>query len=271
MKRRISVAVLLVGLAIPAAAQAAPSMSIDHIVSPTGQAATSGVWRTDDHTSWHVGLRGIGAWDETECSSTATYTAWGDVGEDYTDTVEGEDANPNGPWNSYSFKAETPTDYADNADWSYDFVPLAHIRATCELTRTRYVGRRYYRSGLTLHKNGPQTHRRLPNGCKIYSYSVGALTIDCLTSRSSGAATWSFKVRRTDRVRRAWLFFDTSRSTMGAHPMTVRRRGNYVNVTETVSPGTMITVTDVEVPVSRRYSREVWRDDSKTLTASWPS
>jgi hypothetical protein len=154
---------------------------------------------------------------------------------------------------------------------SYDFVPLARIGATCKLTRHRYVGLRYYRSGLTLYKEGPQTFRRRPNGCKIYSYSVGGLTIDCRHSRSSGSASWSFKGRRTDRVGRASLYFDTSRSTMGAHPMTVSRFGRYVNVTETVSPGTMITITDVEVPVSRRYSRKVWRDDSKTLTAHWPS
>ena len=44
MKRRIAVAVLLVGLAIPAAAQAAPSMSIDQVFRPPERSprATSG-------------------------------------------------------------------------------------------------------------------------------------------------------------------------------------------------------------------------------------
>jgi hypothetical protein len=50
--------------------------------------------------------------------------------------------------------------------------------------------------------------------------------------------------------------------------MTVRRNGRYLNVTETVSPGT-ITVTNVEAPISRRYSRKVWRDESKTLRANF--
>jgi hypothetical protein len=38
MKRSITVAVLLVGLLVPTAAQAAPSMSIDNVFSPTGLA-----------------------------------------------------------------------------------------------------------------------------------------------------------------------------------------------------------------------------------------
>jgi hypothetical protein len=42
-----------------------------------------------------------------------------------------------------------------------------------------------------------------------------------------------------------------------------------VVLTETVSPGTMITVNHVEVNLSRRYSRKVYRDQSKTLSASW--
>jgi hypothetical protein len=96
MKRSITVAVLLVGLLVPAAAQAAPSMSIDQVYSPTGAANPGDVWRTDDHTTWHVGLRGIGAWDDSDCSSTARYTTYGDVQEGYTDSVEGEDADPNG-------------------------------------------------------------------------------------------------------------------------------------------------------------------------------
>jgi hypothetical protein len=68
---------------------------------------------------------------------------------------------------------------------------------------------------------------------------------------------------------RARLYFDESRSTIVAHPMTVRRNGRYLNVTETVSPGTMITVTNVEAPISRRYSRKLWRDESKTLRANF--
>jgi hypothetical protein len=51
--------------------------------------------------------------------------------------------------------------------------------------------------------------------------------------------------------------------------MTVRRNGRHLNVTETVSAGTMITVTNVEAPISRRYSRKVWRDQSKTLRANF--
>jgi hypothetical protein len=51
--------------------------------------------------------------------------------------------------------------------------------------------------------------------------------------------------------------------------MTVRRNGRDLNVTETVSAGTMITVTIVEAPISRRYSRKVWRDESKTLRANF--
>jgi hypothetical protein len=267
-----AVGLVIAALSLAGAAQAAPSMSIDQVYSPTGAANPGDVWRTDDHTTWHVGLRGIGAWDDSDCSSTARYTAYGEVQDGYTDTVEGEDADPNGPWNSWSFTAETPTGWmGTDAASSYDFVPLARIGATCKLTRHRYVGRRYYRSGLTLYKEGPQTFRRRPNGCKIYSYSVGALTIDCRHSRSSGSASWSFKVRPSDGRARATLYFDSSRSTIGAHPMTVSRSGfgRYVNVTETVSAGTMITVTSVETSVSRRYSRKVWRDESKTLRANF--
>ena len=171
MKRSITVAVLLVGLAIPAAAQAAPSMSIDQVFSPTGSTYTGDYERrTDDHTTWHVGLRGIGAWDETDCTSSAHYADFGELsggGGEYTDSVDGEDADPDGPWNSWSFTAETPVNYNDV------FVPLTRIGATCELSRSRYLGRRYYRKGLTLSTSGPQTFRRRPNGCQIYSYSVG--------------------------------------------------------------------------------------------------
>ena len=275
MKRSITVAVLLVGLLVPAAAQAAPSMSIDQVYSPTGSAETAdGGWRTDDSTTWHVGLRSIGAWDNSNCTSTAKYTAIGEDRSDggYTDTVQGEDADPNGSWNSWSFTAPTLTELMDGPDGTYNsFVPLARIGATCELTRHRYLGRRYYRSGLTLYKDGPQTSRRSPNGCQIYSYSSGSLTIDCRYSSHPGSASWSFRIKPTDRRARATLYFDASRSTIGAHPMRVRRNGRYLNVTETVSAGTMITVTSVEASVSRRYSSKVWRDETKTLTAHWPS
>jgi hypothetical protein len=273
MKRSITVAVLLVGLLVPAAAQAAPSMSIDQVYSPAGALDGPDGWsRTDDHTTWHVGLRGIGAWDEASCESTAHYADFGELsggGGEYTDTVDGEDADPGGPWNSWSFTAETPVNYNDAADSRWVFMPLTRIGATCELTRSRYLGRRYYRSGLTRSKSGPQTFRRSPNGCQIYSYSSGSLTIDCRYSSLPGSASWSFRIKPTDRRARATLYFDSSRSTIGAHPMTVRRNGGYLNVTETVSAGTMITVTSVEASVSRRYSRKVWRDESKTLRANF--
>jgi hypothetical protein len=42
-----------------------------------------------------------------------------------------------------------------------------------------------------------------------------------------------------------------------------------VVLTETVSPGTMITVAEVDVKISRRYWRQVYRKQKKTLTASW--
>jgi hypothetical protein len=42
-----------------------------------------------------------------------------------------------------------------------------------------------------------------------------------------------------------------------------------VVLTETVSPGAMITVNYVEVDLSRPYSCKVYRDRSKTLSPSW--
>lgn len=275
MKRSIIVAALLMGLSAPAA-QAAPSMSIDRVISPIGPAESNGVPRTDDHTTWHVGLYGIGAWDHVGCSSTAYYKELSQFPEDGDNTREGEDADPNGPWDSWSFTAQTPAVYVENPEpdpygVTYTFMPLQRIDASCELTRTVYVGRRYYRMGQTLYRDGSATSSRHPNGCLVYSYSAGELTIDCRHSRSSGSATWTFGIRRTDRVRPGSVYFDRRQSTMGPHSSTIRRRGRRAYVTETVSPGTMITVTEVEVPVSRLYSRKVYRHDSKTLSASWPS
>jgi hypothetical protein len=58
---------------------------------------------------------------------------------------------------------------------------------------------------------------------------------------------------------------------MGPHRISVWRSGRYVNVTETVSPGTMITYSLVELSFLRRYSKRVWRNERRTLTAHWPS
>ena len=108
MKRSITVAVLLVGLAIPAAAQAAPSMYIDNVVAPTGSAETAEGWQMDGRTTWHLGVSGTDAWATTECTSTAWHTGYGyTLGEDYTDHVAGEDMDPNGFADSWSFAADT--------------------------------------------------------------------------------------------------------------------------------------------------------------------
>jgi hypothetical protein len=163
--------------------------------------------------------------------------------------------------------ANTPWD-----NWQdYNFVPLSHITATCTLRRKRFVGLRWYRDEVTLYKDAPRTLRRRPGGCQIYTYSSGTLTIDCRRSSTSGSATWSFRLRPTDGRSTGTAYFDTSRSTMGPHRISVWRFGRYVNVTETVSPGTMITYSLVELSFLRRYSKRVWRNERRTLTAHWPS
>ena len=83
--------------------------------------------------------------------------------------------------------------------------------------------------------------------------------------------SWRFGLRPSDRGGAASLTFDRDESTIGAHTLTSRRAGNVVTATETVSPGTMITVTSVRLDVTRLHSEKVWRDDRLTLNAAWPS
>ena len=153
----------------------------------------------------------------------------------------------------------------------FELFPLARISATCDLTRKVYLGRHYYQRGITLTRTAPVTSSRRANGCKVYSYETGRLTIDCRRSGSSGSATWAFPVRPTDRGGTSVVYFDRSQSTMGSHPVTMVRIGNKEYVTERVSPGTMITVSSVELNVSRSYSRNVYRHDKMTLRAQWPN
>jgi hypothetical protein len=89
--------------------------------------------------------------------------------------------------------------------------------------------------------------------------------------RRAGSATWSFRLKSTDRASRASSYFDRSQSTIGAHRLRMWRVGKKVFASETVSPRTMITVTSVEVGVSRLYSHKVYRHDSQTITANWTS
>ena len=270
MKRSITVAVLLVGLAIPAAAQAAPSMYIDNVVAPTGSAETAEGWQMDGRTTWHLGVSGTDAWATTECTSTAWHTGYGyALGEDYTDRVAGEDMDPNGFADSWSFAADTLWNYKEAYPYTSEFVPLSHVTATCTLRRKSYVGRRYYREMINPEKQGPSAFAR--GGCPVYSYSTGKLTIDCRYSTRSGFASWRIPLRSTDRVRGSTVWFDRSQSTIGRHVLRSYRWPRHVVLTETVSPGTMITVNSVEAKVSRRYSKQVWRNESKTLRAAWPS
>ena len=108
-------------------------------------------------------------------------------------------------------------------------------------------------------------------GCSFYTYSQYNLTIDCRHSRSSGSATWTFGRRPTDRVGYHVVKFDEWQSTMGAHSTSSRVTPTRVFVTETVSPGTMITVTLVHLRLHRLSWRKAYRHYHKTLTASWPS
>ena len=226
MKRSITVAVLLVGLAIPAAAQAAPppSMYIDNVFAPSGPAQTAeGNWRTDYHTTWDVGVFGWGAWDRTSCSSTAWYAgdgyAWDEFEDEvYVDHVAGENMGPNGFTDSWSFAAAGPHLKGEGQDYEevpLDVVPLSRITATCTLRRKSYVGRRYYREMIYPEKRGPSAFAR--GGCPVYSYSTGKLTIDCRSSTRSGYASWRFPLRSNDRVRGATVWFDRSESTFGGH------------------------------------------------------
>lgn len=251
MKRLVLVAAMLAGLIVPVA-QAAPSMSINTVTSPAGTYVEGGA------TTWNVSLFGINAWTYTSCDSTATYSDG--------ETVDGDDANPNGPAGKWSFTTETPNGWEGELD---TFVPLSKITASCKLTRSVYLGRRAIWPRRTASKAGPATASRQPNGCSIYSYYDGELTIDCRHSRSWGGATWMFGVGWDDIGVRSTLSFDPSQSTMGAHPVTSRRTFGRMYVTERVSPGTMITVTDVSVSYRRLAWKKIYRHDSKTLHAAW--
>ena len=214
-------------------------------------------------TTWNVSLSGIDAWQHTDCSSRAYYPY---AKRAETITVGGQHADSADPSALWSFTAATPI-----RGWPSTYLPLSRITASCELTRHVYVGRRSYRSTAYLRRNGSAISSRRPNGCKVYSYSVGNVTIDCRRSRSSGSVSWRFGLRPSDLGGAASLNFDRLESTMGAHRLSSRRGRYSVTVTETVSPGTMITVTSVELRVRRLYSKKVWRDDSLTLNAAWPS
>lgn len=236
-------------------ASAAPRMWIDQVASPTGD------WTYPSQpTTWHVGLRGISAWTNANCQSTPWYA------NDSNPSSWGEVAGPNRPWNNWSFKNEfVPFDNID----SFQFLALDRITASCVLTRKVYLGKRPYRRSIEAYRDGPQTARR--RGCSTYEYSQGGLTIDCRRSGSSGSATWMFGRRRSDRGGSYGLRFDKSQSTMGAHDISARVTPTRVFVTETVSPGTMITVTSVHLTVRRLFWRKAYRHDRKTLTAHWPS
>jgi hypothetical protein len=256
--------------AIPA--YAAPRMTVNNVVAPTGTISSEA---SAAQTTWRVKLFGVDAWD-ADCTSTAHYL---DSEDDYdgqdVQSVEGDDVNPNGPWNDWSFAADTPTEWQPSENWDvdlYSYLPFQRVTATCTLTRDVYLGRRYWRETIYPEKQGSAAFKR-GGGCQIYTYSAGKLTIDCRRSTTWGYASWRFPLRHTDLPRRSWVYFDQSQSTMGNHYLTGRwaTRGRARIVTEHVSPGTMITVNRVEQPVSRRYSKKVWRHDSKTLTAAWPS
>jgi hypothetical protein len=272
--RRIILAGLVAGIAASATAipaHAAPSMTVTNVVAPTSAISSEA---SAAQTTWRVKLSGVNGW-ETECTSTAHY-----VDDEYVDgedlqSVEGDDVNPNGPWNDWSFAADTPTEWQPSEDWAgdlYSYLPFQRVTATCALTRDVYLGRRYWREVIYPEKRGSSAFAR-GGGCSIYSYSYGKLTIDCRRSKTWGWASWRFPLRRADWPRRSWVYFDRSESTLGRHHLTSRlaARGRAMTLTERVSPGTMITVNSVELPVSRRYSKEVWRTQTKTLRAAWPS
>jgi hypothetical protein len=256
------VALLLIATS---AAYAVPSMAVTNVVAPTGTYDSN--TQTSQQTTWHVKLFGVDAW-ETDCTSTAHFLGDYDVQDS-----EGEDVNPKGPWNDWSFAADTPDEWTPSDDYRYDlyrYLPFQRVTATCELSREVYLGRRYWREMIYPEKRGSSAFAR-GGGCSIYSWSYGKLTIDCRRSKTWGWASWRFKLRSTDLARRSWVYFDASQSTMGRHNLTGRWSGNARILTEHVSPGTMITVNSVEQPISRRYSKKVWRTQTKTLRAAWPS
>lgn len=265
MKRLVLLAALLAGVIVPAA-QAAPSISIYRISSPTGAYNEA----APGHTTWHVGLAGIGAWTYTSCVSTAHYSSG--------EKENGNDLDPKGPANNWSFgTSRVPgvwedsgqVDKDDNPLNVFNYLPLAQITASCNLTRTVYLGKRAIWPRKNASKAGPATVSRRPNGCSIYSYIDGELTIDCRHSRSWGSATWMFGLGWSDTGVNSTLSFDPSQSTMGAHPVTTRRTRSRMFVTQRVSPGTMITVTDVSVSYRRLAWKKVYRHDRKKLTATF--
>jgi hypothetical protein len=266
VKKYVYVAVLVASLALAtvSAAEAAPSISFGNVVSPTGAVASypsAGIGAT----TWKVSLFDIGAWDNSLCESTAHFTA----NEWESPDVEGEDADPNSPWNQWSFKANTAYTYNDEAQAI--FSPLARITASCELTRTVYLGKRAYRKLVEFHRSPPSTVSRRPGGCRVFSYSTGRLTIDCRHSRTSGSVTWMFGSRWSDVGGRYGIYWDRSQSTFGPHSLSSRWTPKRFYVTETVRPGTMITVTDVWETTKRVFMKKVYRHDKKVLTAAWPS
>lgn len=156
----------------------------------------------------------------------------------------------------------------DDGQVAYNYDTLSGITARCELTRDVYLGKRPYRESIDAHRAPAATMSR--RGCSMYSYSQGGLTIDCRHSRSSGSATWMFWRHRSDRGGSYGIRFDRSQSTMGAHSISGRLTPTWAFVTETVSPGTMITVTSVYLEgVRRLFWRNVYRHDRKTLTANY--
>jgi len=253
------IAAVVAAAALSGTASAAPRIWIDHVASPTGE------WNADGQSTGHVNLRGISKWTNAQCESTPWY-----ANDPYPEARYGEDADPNGPWNNWSFKNDdVPGEWVGNYE-SFQFNALDRITASCDLTRTVYLGKRPYRRSIDAYRDPEATVSR--RGCSIYSYSQSELTIDCRHSHSSGSATWMFGRHRSDRGGYYGINFDPSQSTMGAHWISERITATRAFVTETVSPGTMITVTDVHLTdVSRLFWRKAYRHDRKTLTASWPS
>jgi hypothetical protein len=259
MKLVLSViAAVVAAAALSGTASAAPRMWIDQVASPT-------TWSGNGYgtTTWHVGLSGISAWTSTDCSSSATYAQ-------SHERLDGLDLNWGGAkGNNWSFHAQ-PVPFVHVTEFDYNFDTLSGITATCKLTRDVYLGKRAYRQSIDAHRDATATVSR--RGCPIYSYSQGGLTIDCRHSRSSGSATWMFGRRRSDRGGYYGIRFDRSKSTMGPHSISGRLTPTRAFVTETVSPGTMITVTSVYLEgVRRLFWRKVYRHDRKMLKASWPS
>jgi hypothetical protein len=266
VKKYVYAAVLVASLALGAvsAAKAAPSMAIHNVVAPTGVAP----WELESRTptTWDVDVYGDNAWDYVSCGSTAHYP----TADDYATDVDGEDVSPERSAEHWSFKADTSTRFDWNAAVQM-YAPLARVTASCDLTRTVYLGKRPYRKLVEFHRSPPSTVSRRPGGCRVFSYSQGRLTIDCRRSRSSGSVTWMFGSRWSDRGGRYGIWWDRSESTFGPHNLSSRWTPGRFYVTETVKPGTMITVTGVWSTTRRLFWKKVYRHDKKTLTAAWPS